>query len=324
MTKRILISGAPGFVGSHLVKYILANTDWHITALDRLDEAASLSRLGKLSSRVDFIWHDLKAPLQTGALGHEALRKPFDYIAHLAAASHVDRSVRWPMQFLQDNVMGTAHMLEYAREVGCGKFLYFSTDEVFGDADRGEDFDEYARHFPTNPYAASKSAAESLCPAWAHTYGVPIVISHGTNFFGEGQDAEKFVPLAIGKIREGRMLQIHSRDGVPSTRFYLHAENTASAIVTILEKGGIIGNPETGRYNISGDVELSNVHVAERIADLLGKPLRHELVDFVPNRPRHDQRYAINSTRLEALGWKRTVSFEEGLRRTVESATRNA
>lgn len=318
MSKRILISGAPGFVGSHLVKYILANTDWHIVALDRLDEAASLTRLGKLSSRVDFIWHDLKAPIQIGVLGHEPLRKPFDYIAHLAAASHVDRSVRWPMQFLQDNVIGTAHMLEYAREVGCGKFLYFSTDEVFGDADRGENFDEYSRHFPTNPYAASKSAAEQLCPAWAHTYGVPIVISHGTNFFGEGQHSEKFVCLAIDKIREGRMLQIHSRDGMPSTRFYLHAENTATAIVTILEKGGIIGNPETGRYNISGDVELSNVFVAEQIAKLLGKELRYELVDFVPNRPRHDQRYAINSTRLEALGWKRTVSFEEGLRRTVE------
>lgn len=324
MTKRILISGAPGFVGSHLVKYILANTDWHVTALDRLDEAASLSRLGKLSSRVDFIWHDLKAPLQTGALGHEALRKPFDFIAHLAAASHVDRSVRWPMQFLQDNVMGTAHMLEYAREVGCGKFLYFSTDEVFGDADRGEDFDEFARHWATNPYAASKAAAEALMPAWAMTYKVPTVTTHCTNVYGEGQHSEKFIPLAIDKIRSGKMLQIHARDGKPSSRFYVHAEDIAAAVVTILENGGVMGSPDTGKFNISGDVELSNVHVAERIADLLGKPLRHELVDFVPNRPRHDQRYAINSTRLEALGWKRTVSFEEGLLRTVRSYKQSA
>ena len=313
---RILITGAAGFLGSHLVRYLRRERpDWEITALDRLDEAAALARIDPQDTR--FIWHDLRATIRPDAIGCYDLRQPFDYIVHMAAASHVTRSVKDPMGFIADNVLGTANVLEYARSYLPKKLLYFSTDEVYGPAPEGVSFDEYSAHFPTNPYAASKAAAEALIPAWAITYGLPLCVTHCTNAFGEGQYGEKFIPLCAAKIKRGEIVQIHSTDGVPSSRYYVHAEDIAAAVVTVLVKGGLMGGPVTGKYNISGTDELSNLDVAQRIAGLLGAELKHELVDFVPDRPRHDQRYAITSTRLEALGWKQRISFDEGLRRAV-------
>lgn len=313
---RILITGAAGFLGSHLIRYIRRDRpDWQIVALDRLDEAAALARIDPQDTR--FIWHDLRATIRPDAIGCSELRQPFDYIVHMAAASHVTRSVRDPIGFIADNVLGTANVLEYAREFTPKKLLYFSTDEVFGPAPDGVSFDEYSSHFATNPYAASKAAAEALIPAWAITYGLPLCVTHCTNAFGEGQHIEKFIPRCVEQIKRGEIVQIHSRDGVPSSRYYLHAENIASAVVRILECGGLMGGPATGKYNISGDVELSNLDVACQVSDLLGMPLKHEFVEFVPDRPRHDQRYAITGERLRALGWDITVGFEEGLRRTV-------
>ncbi len=316
---RVLVTGAAGFIGAHLIKYLQTHRpDWELTCMDRLDEAASLHRL---PVGVRLLWHDLRAQLRPDAIGCEALRTPFDYIVHLAAASHVTRSVKDPLGFIADNVVGTAHLLEYARVMTPKKLLYFSTDEVYGPAPDGVSFDEYSAHFPTNPYAASKAAAEALCPAWAVTYGLPICVSHCTNAAGEGQHGEKFIPNTIAKVLRGETVQIHSTDGVPSSRYYIHAEDVAAAVVCILEKGGVMGSPSTGKYNISGAEEHSNLDVAMRIAVELGRTLRYELVDFVPDRPRHDQRYAIRSTRLEELGWAPTVGIAECVRRCVGSAT---
>src|SRR6185295_194449 len=308
-----------GFIASHLVRYLnRERPDWEIVGIDRLDEAASMARLH--GARIRQIWHDLKAPLRPTTLGAETLGCPFDYIAHLAAASHVTRSVKDPLGFLQDNVIGTANALEYARQFTPKKVLYFSTDEVFGPAPDGVSFSEYDAHFPTNPYAASKAAAEALCPAWAVTYGLPLVVSHCTNVAGEGQHGEKFIPHVIEKVKRDELIQIHARDGVPSSRYYIHAEDVARAIITILEKGGVMGGPSSGKYNISGIEEHSNLDVAMRIALEMGKTLKYELVDFVPDRPKHDQRYAIKSSRLEDLGWRPEIGIGECVRRCVEAA----
>lgn len=318
---RVLITGAAGFIGRSLVRHLLATTDWFIVGLDRLDEAATMNAyvpfFEQHPDRFRSVWHNLRARINP--IVHEHLRYSFDYIVHLAAGSHVDRSIKDPLGFLEDNVLGTAHILEFAREQPktTRKLLYFSTDEVFGPAVPGVSFDEYSAHMPNNPYAASKAAAEALIPAWANTYGLPLVTSHCTNVYGPGQYGEKFIPLAARLIRNGQLVQIHARDGKPSTRFYVHVDDVSRAVVTILEKGGIWGGPNTGKYNISGSAELSNLDVADKIAGILGVPLQYELVDFVPNRPRHDMAYRINSTRLEALGWRPEVEFDEGLRGAV-------
>lgn len=320
---RILITGAAGFLGAHLVRHILAETDWHVVALDRLDEAASLSRLASVThthgSRFRFVWHDLRAAMNPHAVGCEALRGPFDFIAHLAAGSHVDRSVTDPLGFVGDNVVGTGHLLEFARHrAPRAKVLYFSTDEVFGPAPAGVCYRPWDRHAPRNPYAASKSAGEMMAVSYAETFGLPIVITHGTNFFGEGQAEEKFIPIAMDKLIRGATIDIHAVNGVPCSRFYTHADNAASAVLRVLTHGTIIdGSERAGRYNISGECEVSNIELVALLGALMGVQPRWQLVERPPGRLAPDLRYAITGEELEAIGWKRSVEFQEGLRRTV-------
>jgi dTDP-glucose 4,6-dehydratase len=329
---KLFLSGAAGFLGSHLVDYLLAHTDAAIVCVDRTDAAGSWARLTH-SDRLAMVHYDLRAPIMPRA--SETLLSgngrfgggPFDHVLHLAASSHVDRSVLDPRTFLEDNVVGTFNVLEWVRGGGVlrhgGKLLYFSTDEVFGAAEPGAAHGEWDRFCPTNPYAATKAAGECLTTAWAATYGLPVIVSHASNLFGERQDAEKAIPLFIEQIRRGDVVLIHADKTrtVPSSRFYLHAENACAAVLHLVEHGKCLdGTDRVGKYNITGDEEISNLALAERIADLLDCELRYELVDFVPNRPRHDMRYAMEDTALAALGWRPHVSLEEGLRRVVEAS----
>lgn len=313
---RLLLTGGAGFIGSNLARYILANTDWRITILDRLDEAGTFDRVSDIRdehpTRCAVHWHNLRSPINPNHLPG-----PFDYVAHLAAGSHVDRSIRDPVGFVMDNVVGTAHLFDYCRTIRARRVLYFSTDEVFGPAPEGVSYDEHSPHNPNNPYSAAKAGGEALCPAYANTYGLPIQVTHCTNVYGPGQYSEKFIPLATRKILAGEKLEIHSRNGVPSSRFYVHVDDISRAVIAILEGGGIISGPNTGKYNISGDREYDNLEVARAIADILGRPLEAELVEDPPNRPRPDQRYAIGGVKLKALGWAPTVPFAEGLKATV-------
>jgi dTDP-glucose 4,6-dehydratase len=322
--QRILITGAAGFIGSNLARYILENTGYSVASLDRLDDAGNLERIaelkGRFPARLQSYFHDLRAPIHA-----DFIRGEFKYIAHLAAGSHVDRSVRNPLEFVADNCTGTANLLEWARRhTPKTKLLYFSTDEVVGAAGDSEEFDELSPMNPLNPYAAAKAAGEVLCPAWANTYGLPIAVTRCTNVYGPMQHAEKFIPLCIERIARGEMIQIHAQGARSSTRFYVHVDDVSRAVLTVLEKGGTLGGRGTGRYGISGDQEYSNLDVARRIAHLMDRPLRYELVDFVPNRPRHDMRYAIKSSKLEELGWSPQVSFDDGLADVVSTAQAQA
>lgn len=338
---RLLLTGAAGFIGSHLVDRVLRDTDWELVCLDRLDHAGNLGRLAALESftanrkRCKVVFHDLRAaisPSVAASLG------TFDYIAHLAAGSHVDRSVLDPGGFALDNVVGTINLLDWARAGGVkpsGKTLIFSTDEVFGAAGPADLFAEGARFNPTNPYAATKAGAELMAPAFANTYGMRLQVTRCANVFGPRQDKEKYIPLVIRKVLAGETVQIHAKwetfevNGFlaampvqrPATRLYTYQANVTAAVLHVLEHGECIQGEDasSGRYNISGGEEISNLIVAERIAALLGKPLHHELVVDPPGRPRPDMRYSIDASKLIASGWAPTVGFDEGLRMTVEA-----
>lgn len=317
----ILLSGIAGFLGSAYARHVLETTDWDIVGLDRIDEAASLSRIPSPHwGRIKLVWHDLRAAINP--THSEALRQNFRYVVHMAAASHVDRSVKDPMGFIMDNVVGTGNLLEFVRAMPemPEKVYVQSTDEVFGPADGGENFTPYDRHWAANPYSASKSAAECLCSAWAMTYGLPIVVCQGTNIVGPSQFIEKYVPGTIAKVKRDAVVQIHARGGAPSSRFYIYVDDVARAVQTILERGGTMQSPNTGKYSFSADAEHSNLYVARKIAQLLGKELKYELVDFVSSRPRHDQRYAVDSSALRALGWAPQVGIDEALRLCVEAS----
>lgn len=320
MGKRILVTGGAGFIASNFITHLMEHTDYDVVSIDRLDDAGSLERLADIKSRypnrLSCRWHDLRA-----AVSVDVAPGPFAYIVHMAAGSHVDRSHADPIGFVLDNVLGTANLLEWARKYHRStKLLYFGTDEIFGPAPEGVDFHEHARFEPENLYAASKAGGELLCLAYVHQHGMPIVATHCCNVYGPSQHAEKFIPLAAGRIARGDVLQVHARDGRSSTRLYIHVDDVSRAVLTVLEKGGTIHDDASGRYNIRADQEIANLDVARRIAALLDKPLHYELVENPPNRPKPDMRYALSDTKLRALGWKPAVDFDAGLAAVVAAS----
>jgi len=313
--KRALITGGAGFIAHHLIGKLLKETDWEIISLDRLDFSGNLNRLHDLMqdftpedrSRVKIVYHDLKSainPLISADIGR------VDYVLHLAAGSHVDRSIEYPMEFVMDNVVGTCNILDYVRGLNrLERFVYFSTDEVFGPAPAGVNYEENDRYNSTNPYSASKAGGEELAVAFENTYGLPVYITHTMNVFGQRQHPEKYIPMCIKRVRDGETITIHSdpTKTVPGSRHYIHAEDVADALLFLLNKPTIEHVDPTGakcpKFNIVGGEELNNLQLAQLIADIQGKELKYELIDFHSARPGHDLRYSLSGLKMKQLGW---------------------
>jgi dTDP-glucose 4,6-dehydratase len=319
---RTLITGGAGFIAHHLIGKILRETDWEVVTLDRLDYSGNLNRLNDIlqtfsaedRKRVKVVFHDLKAelnPLIRSEIGE------VDYILHLAAGSHVDRSIEYPMEFVLDNVVGTCNILEFARtQKNLKRFIYFSTDEVFGPAPDGIKYKENDRYNSTNPYSASKAGGEELAVAYENTYGIPVYITHTMNVFGERQHPEKYIPMCIKKIRDGETVSIHSDSTktIPGSRHYIHAEDVADAVLFLATKKFIettYGDAKCPKFNIVGSEELNNLELAQIIAEAQGKELKYELVDFHSSRPGHDLRYALDGSKMKELGWEPSKSVRE-------------
>ena len=336
--KRVLITGGAGFIAHHLIYYLLKNTDWEIISLDRLDYSGNLNRLNdillelteKQKYRVKVVYHDLKSkinPWITKEIGK------VDIILHLAAGSHVDRSIDFPIEFVLDNVVGTANILEYARKINQSqdleRFVYFSTDEVFGPAPKGIDYKENDRYNSTNPYSASKAGGEELSVAYENTYGLPVYITHTMNVFGERQHPEKFIPMCIKKIRDGELVTIHSdkTKKIPGSRHYIHAEDVAEAIYFILtnnlENKVDFGGAKCPKFNIVGSEELNNLELAKIIANSQGKELNYEMVDFHSSRPGHDLRYSLSGEKMKQLGWQPSIKLTERIKQVVQWSLNN-
>lgn len=324
--KRILITGICGFIGHHLVEEILRNTDWEIVGLDRLSYASNgMDRLRDIKAfdenRVLMLTADFTKPIKTGLL--KEIGK-VDYIVHMGANTHVDNSIKDPISFAVDNVIGTVNVLELARKIeGLEKFIYFSTDEIFGPAPDSICYREGERHNPSNPYSASKAGAEDFCVAYANTYKLPIIITNTMNVIGERQHPEKYVPLVVNKVLSGEKVTIHASPDKKKagSRYYIHARNVAHAIVYILKditEYLDIHEPSEGRFNIVGEIEMDNLELAQFIADVIGKELIYEMVDFHGSRPGHDLRYALDGTKMFTLGWDLPKNFKESLKKTIK------
>ena len=315
--KRALITGGAGFIARHLVSQILKNTDWEVVTLDRLDFSGNLNRLEDIlqtfspedRARVRVVFHDLKAavnPLIAADIGR------VDYILHLAAGSHVDRSIEYPMEFVMDNVVATCNILDYARGLDhLERFVYFSTDEVFGPAPNGINYLENDRYNSTNPYSATKAGGEELAVAFENTYSLPVYITHTMNVFGQRQHPEKFIPMCIKRIRDGETVTIHSDETktIPGARHYIHAEDVSDALLFLLKQDTVVetnnyGGAKCPKFNIVGAEELNNLQLAEIIAEVQGKPLLYKMVDFHSTRPGHDLRYALSGEKMRKMGWE--------------------
>jgi len=333
LSKNVLITGGAGFIAHHVIDRILATTDWNIVSLDRLDFSGNLNRLhdvvsaypAEVQKRVKIIFHDLKAevnPLIANMIG-----KDINYVLHLAAGSHVDRSIEFPMEFVMDNVVGTANLLQWARGLdNLDQFVYFSTDEVFGPAPNTVKYKEYDRYNSSNPYSATKAGAEELCVAFENTYKMPIIVTHTMNVFGERQHPEKFIPLCIQKVRDGESITIHSDSSrtIPGSRHYIHAKDVADGLMFILDNlqdykhTGDYGDAKCPKFNLVGPEEVNNLQLAQMIADSQGKELHYEMIDFHSARPGHDLRYALDGGLLKELGWEPSIRLSDRVAEVVE------
>lgn len=322
--KKILITGGCGFVGHHFIEHFLKETNWEITTFDKLTYAANgLERVKDINAfddnRLNFYAVDFTREISDGVIKECG---DVDYILHMGAETHVDNSITHPKDFVYSNVVGTFNMLEFARKCPELKgFVYFSTDEVFGPAPEGVEYKEWDRYNSTNPYSATKAGGEELVLAYMNTYKMPGFITHCMNIFGERQHSEKFIPLCIRKIMAGEMVSIHGTpDGTSSgSRFYIHARNVANAVHFLLDRF-----EQREKYNIVGEKELTNLELAQMIANILDKPLHFEIVDFHSARPGHDLRYALDGSKMNSLGWEVPLTIDESLSSTVKWTLRHS
>ena len=311
--KNVLITGGAGFIAHHIIAHMIKNTDWNITTIDRLDISGNLNRLHDIlndfsiedKKRLKIVFHDLKAEINSQIISE--IGEP-NIILHLAAASHVDRSILYPMEFVQDNVIGTVNLLDYAKKIkNLEKFVYFSTDEIFGNAPKEVSYKEYDRYNSTNPYSASKAAAEEFCVAYENTYKLPIYITHTMNVFGERQHPEKFIPMVIQRVRDNQKVFVHSNKEKTQagSRHYIHAQDVADGLMFILDlknyrHKGDFGNASCPKFNLVGPEEIDNLSLAQSIAKIQNKELLYELIDNHTSRPGHDLRYSLDPSLLKS------------------------
>lgn len=324
MSKRVLLTGASGFFGSHLLRHLLMNTDWEIVCIVSWKHKGTPERienawLGQDKNRVTIIRHDLEAPFTEHT---KKIIGKVDYILNIASNSHVNRSIEDPVPFVLGNVQLVLTMLEFAREVKPELFLQFSTDEVYGPAPEGVNYEEGSPIRPSNPYSASKASQEAIAFSYWRTYDVPVVITNTMNLMGQTQDAEKYTALLINKIYHGETVTIHGKPDDIGSRFYIHARSASDAVLFIIknlppkhyEEDKIL-TPD--QYNIVGETELNNLELAQMTAKLMDKELKYEFVDFHKGRPGHDRRYALSGEKLKKLGWKPPEDFEKSLKSTI-------
>ena len=340
MTKNIMVTGGAGFIGHHMIRRLLKHPEYNIVSLDRLDFAGNLNRIAELgqefgtdaTSRIRIVHHDLKAEINPQLARQIG---PVDYIIHMAAGSHVTRSIENPMLFVQDNVVGTCNLLDYARNhlPNLTKFINFGTDEVFGSAPEGIEYREYDRYNSRSPYSATKAGAEELCVAYENTFGMPIYCTHTMNVFGERQLPEKFIGLVMRKLLADEPVTIHcdERTGTESgLRHWVHAADVADATMFIMDLPHRdfplppdFGGATCPKFNIVGRREISNLEVAQTIANIMGKELKYTMVGYDTQRPGHDFRYALSGDYMKSLGWEPKYDFDTRIKQMVTWTLKN-
>lgn len=323
MPKQIVITGSAGFVGANTVEHILEKTDWQIIGIDSFRHGGFSARVRHLlGPRYRIITHDLSTPVDTHTI---ASLGRVDYVLNLASNSHVDHSIENPAPFIENNTKLMTSVMDMCRALKPEKIIHCSTDEVYGPALHGHFHAEWDNFYPSNPYAASKVAQEAVAFSYWRTYGMPVMLTRCMNMIGPFQGREKFLPLIIRKVSAGEKVTIHGSAEKSGSRMYLHAKNLADAWLYILQNvTPIFYTHDTERlqrpeaFNVIGDEELTNLELAKLVASIMGKPLHHEFQDFHSVRPGHDLRYALNGSKLRALGWNPPMALRESIEKTIE------
>lgn len=321
---KYLVTGGSGFIGSALCIHILQDLGGQVVNVDKMTYAANPLSLAGYAGHPGYV-HEAADIADAAAMDQVLARHRPDVILHLAAESHVDRSIDGPAVFIQTNIVGTFTLLQAARGYYQGldgdqrenfRFVHVSTDEVFGSLDEGGFFRETSNYAPNSPYSASKASADHLARAWSHTFGLPVIITNCTNNYGPRQFPEKLLPLVILNALSGHTLPIYG-DGL-NVRDWLYVEDHARALALVARRG-VPG----GRYMIGGECEATNLDLVRKVCDLLdemvpGKAPRRGLITHVADRPGHDRRYAADCGHIRAeLGWSPSETLDSGLRKTI-------
>ncbi len=305
---KILITGGAGFMGSDLVRR-LAREGYEVIVADKLTYAGDMERIREVSDRIRF--YKIDVAVQESVWEVTDTEKP-DIVVHYAAETHVDRSILDPDVFVRTNVLGTLNLLKASMKAGVRKFIHISTDEVYGELplDSSEKFTEDTPLRPNSPYSASKAGADMLVRSFVETYGFKAIIVRASNNYGPWQYPEKLIPLSVFKILSGERIPVYGKG--TNVRTWLFVEDFTGAILLVMEKG-----KEGEVYNVGSGEERPNIEVVKSILSALDKG--EEFIEFVPDRPGHDLRYAVDTTKIEReLGWRAEISFEEGIERTIK------
>ena len=328
--KTILVTGGAGFIGSALIRHIIKNTHHKVVNIDKLTYSGNLQSLESIEANNNYIFEQIDICDENELLAAFKRNQP-DIVMHLAAESHVDRSIDGPADFIQTNIVGTFILLQQSKKYWQSlkddkkenfRFLHVSTDEVYGDLEGTSDFfSEDTSYDPSSPYSASKASSDHLVRAWFRTYGLPVLITNCSNNYGPCQFPEKLIPHVILNALEGKNLPIYG-DG-KQIRDWLYVDDHVHALMSVVLNGNV---GET--YNIGGSNEIQNIEVVKKICNILDKLISNklngmasfsELISYVKDRPGHDVRYAINANKINRdLGWKPKESFESGILKTVE------
>src|SRR6266852_2442455 len=321
----VLVTGGAGFIGSAVCRRLVLSHRVSVVNIDKLTYAANLRSLDALAGEQSYVFEQVDICDRAGVDGVFGKHEP-DAVIHLAAESHVDRSITGPSTFIDTNVMGTYNLLEAARKYydlltperrRRFRFVHVSTDEVYGSLGATGLFCEETAYRPSSPYSASKAASDHLAHAWFKTYGLPVIVSNCSNNYGPYQFPEKLIPLSILNAIEGKPLPVYGNGS--NVRDWLFVDDHAEGLISLLTRG----RPGE-KYNFGGNSERSNLDVVELICDVLdqmvpGRARRRSLITFVKDRPGHDLRYAIDASKaLHELGWKPSKTFEEGIAQTVQ------
>ncbi|MCB1084789.1 MAG: dTDP-glucose 4,6-dehydratase [Chlamydiia bacterium] len=315
--KHLLVTGGAGFMGSAFIRYVLGrgNFTGHITNLDLLTYAGNLENVESVSrdERYSFCHGDIGDRILLENI-HQA--RPIGAIIHFAAETHVDRSIEAPTPFVTTNILGTYNLLEFVRAYPKIHFHHISTDEVYGTLGKTGRFDEDSPYRPNSPYSASKASSDHFVRAYHKTYGLKTTLSHASNNYGPGQYPEKLIPLMITRALKKKALPVYGAG--ENVREWLYVEDHAQAVWTILNEG------KSGEvYNVGGESEMSNLSLLHLLLEVIeeekGEKGLKELISFVPDRPGHDFRYALEGTKMEALGYKPRWGLREGLKATVNA-----
>jgi len=328
--KTILITGGAGFIGSALIRHIIKNTDYSVVNVDKLSYSGNLQSLESIEANIKYVFEQVDICDENALLRVFKKNQP-DIVIHLAAESHVDRSIDGPSDFIQTNIVGTFTLLEQSKDYWQSlkaskkenfRFLYVSTDEVYGDLPgKSSFFTEKSAYKPSSPYSASKASSDHLVRAWHRTYDLPVLITHCSNNYGPYQFPEKLIPHIILNSLIGKNLPVYG-DG-KQIRDWLYVDDHVSALINI------VLNAKVGEtYNIGGNNEIQNIKVVKKVCSILDELIPNklngmssfsELITYVEDRPGHDVRYAINTNKINKdLDWKPQENFESGIRKTVE------